>query len=292
MRDSGADPRLCGTQSDRAAQGSDLRSSALRPLPGQEREAECETPSRAQPLRAADHHDPLQQGPFLRALGRGQEQGASARVGSLGPGGYPAPWLRGAETSSGGSGRASPSCPGRPPGFVPAPRAGREAGGVRAAGILPRGPGAPGAGLGCRTLPSGQGALLLGRPFALKWGRSAQPRTREQPQSSAPGRRRHRAFSLFTLGPSAAGSKVRRVCGQPGLPLFSERNTAECPFPRPQAPGEERDPPGTLQFSESRCRFFGKPRQSPSVPLWGAFCGDLRFFFSMKTEKFVYRRRL
>lgn len=165
MRDSGADPRLCGTQSDRAAQGSDLRSSALRPLPGQEREAECETPSRAQPLRAADHHDPLQQGPFLRAFGRGQEQGASPRVGSLGPGGYPARWLRGADTSSGGSGRASHPVPGALLALFPrrGPDERRAGSGLlesRRAGLGPRGPALaagcspPGKGHSCWAGPS------------------------------------------------------------------------------------------------------------------------------------------
>lgn len=58
-----------------AAQGSDLRASGAAATPrGQERGSRAgEAASRAQPVPAAEHHDPLQQGPFLRAFGRGQE---------------------------------------------------------------------------------------------------------------------------------------------------------------------------------------------------------------------------
>lgn len=123
VRDSGAGRRLRGTQSDRAAQGSELRVSARRPLPGQEREVHCETPSRAQPLRPATTMTHFNKGPSYGLSAEVKNKVRRAGVGSLGPGGSLARRLLGAETSGGGGGRWPPSGPRRPPGFVPAPRA-------------------------------------------------------------------------------------------------------------------------------------------------------------------------
>lgn len=146
---------------------------------GQEPGSRARAPrGRTQPPSAADHHEPLQQGPFLRAFGRGQEQGAPGRgwgpCDRTAPDRAPPALLGSAAERRGGveaaeSSRVSPPCPGLE---APAPAA-------LLALFLRRGPderraGVPGAwgpaarawgrgvARGCRTRPSGQGALLRG----------------------------------------------------------------------------------------------------------------------------------
>lgn len=143
---------------------------------GQEPGSRARAPrGRTQPPSAADHHEPLQQGPFLRAFGRGQEQGAPGR----GWGGAPATGRRrtalpprssalrpsAAEASKR---RRAAACPHPVPGSRRPPRplfwlcscaAGRTSGGrgFPAPGVPPRAPGAAVSLVAAGRAPPGRG---------------------------------------------------------------------------------------------------------------------------------------
>lgn len=229
----------------------------VRPLLGaRSGETECKKPPdpNSASSRRADHHDPLQQGPFLWALGRGQEQGTPG----LGWGGtwgqsWEAGRRPGTETRAAGAALlparlgwrasrivdvragkgvrdsfcASPSCPrlqaqapGRSAGFVPAPRAEASDGRwvPRLLESLSAVPWFQRRVRGCRTHPPGKGALLPGHsPLGGARRRGWGPS--EQPPPSTPARAPGRPWTFTHSSPRAefkAASKVGRLVGKLG----------------------------------------------------------------------------
>ena len=207
----------------------------VRPLLGaRSGEAECEKPpdQSSASSRRPTHHDPLQQGPFLWALGRSQEQGTPGQGWGRTPGpevGCRAP-PRG-PWDGGGVGRASPSAPcfwrasrrgdvgaaresPRVPDLSPTPSAGsralfwlcssaagrdwRRAVGSRAPGIPQRLPSAPGAGLRLQDAPFREGGAPAWS-FALRWGQSARLGTQRAASATRSGPGSWPPLNLFLL---------------------------------------------------------------------------------------------
>lgn len=170
--------------------------------------------------------------------------------------------------------RARGARPGRSSGFVPAPRAGRAAGGgsrrlgSRRARLGPR----------CRSWLQDAPLRAGGAPawsLTLRWGRSARPGTPRAaltPTAAAPAPPRT---------PTPGGMQPRAKLGGYGADV----DPALFPlFPRAgRLPSVRPTTPGTLRFAESQCLaancgFCGKPRQSLRAPLWSVICQRLKSF--------------
>lgn len=160
---------------------------------------------------------------------------------------------RGCATVSASCPRLQAQAPGRSAGFVPAPRAEASDGRwvPRLLESLSAVPWFQKRVRGCRTHPSGKGALLpghspLGGARRRGWGPS------EQPPPSTPARAPGRPWTFTHSSPRAefkAASKVRRLVGKLGSHCSSPLagwETAGRPQARALGPPEGREPARTL----------------------------------------------